>query len=391
MSTLLAEQTENVELNARQEALEERVLLLCPTMGWWKGMYQLPKAGTEVTLADGEAVDKDDITTPRAKLMTDTYPLDRLGNPWKKRFQKLESRMTALKEKYSVPFPIQGVRIVPKTRGQTLMNEMYGLTLGRLRQRERRYTEEGRSIAAANCRDQIEEALRIEGADASPNTPVYDQEKSADEQSIAYELHVAAKEFCANWDDIREQIRRKNNVFSQVEAKVPTNGNVMLGRFHIDVVPVELAGGLTNTHRVTDADLEEHNEVVREACRRRVEEAIETMIEGPRQQLAKALASLNELIAHDRKVTAKSFKPVHEAIAKIRAFDFVANRQLLEQMNELESRLNCTVPVSLDSVTAANNGFTAAINSFMTGVQDAQVQANDLVEFGREARAIDID
>lgn len=382
---------DHVELGSRQAALERRVLLLCPTIGWWRGMYQLPRTSTE-TVSDGKPVDKDDVTTPRAKLMTDAYPVDRSGMAWKKRFQKLESRLSALKERYSVPFSIPGVRIVPKTRGQELLDEMYGLTIGRLRRRIAKAYEDGQAGAANVLERQLTEALRIEGENAPPNTPIYDPTKNSDGQSVAYDLHRAAVEFCNDWERIREQIRAKNDVFTQVESKVPTSSDLMRSKFYLDVVPVELAGGGVNSRqRIDEDDLVAHNDVVREACRRRVDEAIETMIAGPRQQLADALTSLNELVSRDGRVTQKTFKPIRDAIAKIRLFDFVANPQLLQRIGELEHRLSITAPDSLDAMTAANNGFTAAINRFMDEVQDATAMARDLAEFGREHRSIDLD
>lgn len=380
---------DHVELDARREALERSVLLLCPTIGWWKGQYQLPRGNTEVR-SEGSVVDKDDVTTPRTKLMTDAYPVDRHGVAWKKRFQKIESRLSALKDRYSVPFPIQGVRIVPKARGQELMDEMYGLTIGRLRRRIAQAVEDGDEGAADVLQRRLDEALRINGGTAPANTPVFDPTKSEDGQSIAYDLHMAALEFCNDWPAIRNQIQNKNAVFSQVESKVPMNGGVMKTKFALDVVPVELAGRLGDSHTLDQDDLAEHNETVREACRRRVEEAIEEMIRSPRQQLADALQNLKDLIARDGKVTMKSFNPVREAIAKLRMFSFVANDEMMQQINNLEQRLNITVPSSLDSVTAASNGFSAAIEGFMQEVQNAQAQERDMEQFGRDYRGIDL-
>lgn len=389
MPLMLDESVDHVELNSRREALEQQVILICPTISWWKGMYVLPRNSTETT-TDGAVVDKDDITTPQVKLVTDNYPNDRAGNPWKKKFRKLESRLDALKEKYSVPFPIKGVRIVPKSRGIAMMDEMYGLTLGRLRKRLERLQENGQPGEIADCERQLAEAERLEGVSANPNTPVFDNSKPADSQSIAYELHVAAKEFCNNWDNIRAEIARKNKLWSQVESRVPNSAGLMLSKFSLDVVPVELAGGFNNSQRLTQSDLEEHEAIVQDACRRRVEEAIESMIAGPRQQLAEALEDLHKLISRDGRVTQRSFIPVHAAIAKIRAFDFVANSELLERMNQLEQRLNSTQPIGLDRITAANNGFAAALEGFMAEVQNAERQAADLEMFGREFRAIDL-
>lgn len=388
MTTTLEQ--DHVELNSRQEALESNVLLLCPTIGWWKGMYQLSDRNTE-TVTDGKVISSDDVTTPRATLITNAYPVDRQGNPWKKRFQKIESRLGSLKEKYSVPFPIQGVRIVPKSRGREMMDELYGMTIGRLRNRIKQLNNSGDYRAAELAQRSLNDALTLEGENADANTPVFDYTKEADGQSIAYELHRASTEFCNDWPNIRQQIADKNAVFHQVESRVPRSGGVMRTKFHLDVVPVELAGNTRRANSLTLDDLEEHSAIVQDACRRRVEEAIETMIAAPRQQLVEAMAELQELIARDGRVTSKSFAPVRAAIAKIRMFDCVANADMLAQIDNLERVLNTTNTHSLDHVTAAQSGFTAAINSFKAEVQDAEKQSRDLEEFGREFRSLILD
>ena len=179
---------------------------------------------------------------------------------------------------------------MPKARGQELMDKLYGLTLGRLRTREAKLREQGQNQSADAVAQLIEDVLQLEGENARPNTPVYDPEKG-ESQSIAYDLHVAAKEFAADWDNIRAQIERENDVWEQVKSKVPTSAGVMRHKFHLDVVPVELAGDIQGSQTLTQDDLAEHNSIVQEACRRRVEEAIEEMIASPRQQLADALAN----------------------------------------------------------------------------------------------------
>ena len=386
LEPIATDQEDHVDLDARQMVLESRVLLLCPTVGWWRGQYQLPGRSTE-TVSAGETVDREDVTTPRAKLMTHAYPLDQAGVPWKKRFQKIESRLKALKDMYSVAFPIPGVRVVPKTKGPEFMDTMYGLTIGRLRKQYQRAVMEDRTGDAAGLAARLSDALEFNGANAHPNTPIY-QYTANGQQSIAYELHSAATEFCNDWSTIRDQIAQHNDVFKLVAAKVPVNASLMRSKFYLDVVPVELAGGHATGQVLDQDDLAEHNDVVREACRRRVDEAIEAMIAGPRQQLAEALAGLQGLVERNGRVTAKSFSPIRDAIAKIRMFDFVANADLLQQIQQLEQRLDITTPGSLDALTAANNGFSAAIAGFMDEVQDAEGAARDMQTFGRRPRAL---
>ncbi len=269
---------------------------------------------------------------------------------------------------------------------------MYGLTIGRIRNSIAKLRNAGQHLDADQVEDQLRAALVLEGVNALPNTPVYDPTKTADGQSVAYELHQAAVEFCSDWENIRRQIANENTVFSQVESRVPLSAGAMREKFTLDVVPIELAGSRPTS--LTQDDLAEHSAIIQEACRRRVDEAIETIIQGPRQQLADALASLQDLVNRDGRVSSKSFAPVRAAIAKIRMFDFAADPRLLQNISDLERRLNTTSPNSLDRVTAASSGFNAALTLFQEEVQDAESQAAAFDNFGctnRHARSIDLD
>lgn len=376
---------EEPPVQTRMEALNQRVLLVCPSISWWHGMYQLPKTKTEVT-SDGKTVNKKSVTTPQAKLMTDEYPKDSEGVAWKKRFTKINSRLSALKERYSLPFPITGVRIVPKARSRNMFNDMVGLTLSRatvLRDEARRMRNASRERM---LNESINACLQFAGDTAPRDTPVFDPFRNV--QSVAYELYVTANEFCDNWSDIRQQIAQQSDVFDQVESKVPRTAATMRRKFALNITPVELAGGRSNT--LTESDLEEHADAVRATCERQVEAAINEMITGPRQQLAKALADLKERVSDDAKLKSNSFNAVREAMSKIRMFDFVANESLMDQIWQLEQRLDTTVASQLTAEAAATNGFAAALDRFIDEVEDAEKQSSDFEEFGRDLRSIDL-
>lgn len=380
--------TDTSPVETRQDALEQNVLLLAPSIGWWKGIYQLPKTKTNVKV-DDKVVSNTDVTTPRAKLIGDEYPHDSEGRLWKKRFQKLDSRLESVKDQFSVKFPIAGVRVVPKRKGAELMHELFGDTVGTLRRRAEQYRELDRIQDARAIEEQVCEVLdRRGGTNTTKATPVFDLSRSV--QSIAYELDALAEEFVGSLDTVLAEIARENDVYEQVESRVPKSAALMRSKFHLDVVPIELAGQSSAT-KLTATDLEEHSEIVRDACQRQVEAAVEEMIAGPRQQLAEALENLNSLIKRNGRVRDTSFAPVRRAISKIRMFEFCANDDLLENIRLLEHRLNITTPKNLDAVTAANSGFTMAMEGFMAEVQDAEQHQRDLENFGKDLRAINID
>jgi len=374
-------------LNAEQQSvLEQHVILLCPTIGWWRGQYQLPQEKTETTTS-GQQLDSQDITTPRAKLMTARCPVDANGVPWQKRFQAIESRLNAVKNRYSVPFPITGVRIVPKDRGKALFDELYGLTYGQLRESIDNMRDDLLPVPMTyNQKLQANNTAKSEfGNDLSDTTPIFNP-AVGDEQSVAYVLERAKREFCNDWTYIRRQIADSNKVFQHVSSKVPISGKDMAKKFYLDVVPIEIAGSQTN--ELSSESLRAHHDVVKEVCRRRVEAAIDEMIAEPRNQLAQALAGLQELIARDGKVTAKSFNPVRAAIEKIRMFDFVANDTLMHQIRLLEQRIDSSHPRDLSSTQAAQSGFTAAITAFMNEVTDENQRHQDALRFGRARRVV---
>lgn len=328
---------------SRRRALEEQVLLIAPSFGWWRAYYQLPAQKTETTL-DGKPVDKRTVTTPRIRLLTDTCPHDSLGVAWKKRFQTLDSRKSAIVERWSVPFPIQGIRIVPKKVARDFLREI---------------------------------------------------------EDLRADLQTTVDEFIRDYDDVLVQIRTNvgEELFNIARARTsfPATRERMRAKFYIDVVPVEIARpgdeGEVSPRMVGMDQLEEHYELVREATRRKVEEAVESMVAAPRKQLADALAALKDVISRNGKVSTKSFNPVYDAIRKIRAFEFACNEDLLAEIQTLESRMNITVPRTLDSVTAATNGFTAALDGLLVEVDNEEKAAQDQEEFGaaRQFRAIEVE
>lgn len=350
MSTVL-EAPPDEQVHNRQQFLQQRVLLLAPSFGCWRGQYVISEDHVDVRV-DNTTVREGDVTAPRSNLMKETCPLDQNGKPWKKRFSDIEGQQKRLIATYSVQFPITGVRIIPKARGREFF-------------------------------------ARLLGPVDSDGTPIGEPGVPLSEQSIAYQLRVAANEFCDSLDDIYNQIARNNpQVWENVKGRVP-NAHDMRRKFTVDAVPIELAGG--EASQLTAEDLATHHATVRDACQRKVEEAIETMVSGPRAELAEALAGLQELINRDGRVTPKSFGPVRAAIAKMRLFDFVADDTLLAQIGQLERRLDITVPNTLDNVTAANNGFSAALRAVQAEITSSERAQADIERFGRETRAIDID
>lgn len=321
----------------QRRAIADRVLLLAPSIGSWKGHYQLPKSLVKIEL-QGVEVNKKKVTVPCTKLIADDYPLDADGTAWKKRFDRLNSRLGGVLDRYSVPFPITGVRMVPEAVGDTFLTEVDDIK-----------------------RDQL----------------------------------ATVDEFIEAFDNVMAEIRRNTDplVWDHVQRKVPHDRQQMRAKFYLDVIPIQLAGGMGDNElrAVSLADMERHQVLVGESVQRAVSEAVATLVEEPLNQLADKLAALKELIERDGRVTERSYKPVREALAKVRDFMLVPNGELLAAMQQLEDRMRITTPNSLDRVTAAHNGFTALLNSVYSEATDSVRQSAMIEEFGKELRTINVD
>ena len=313
-------------------AIRDYVVLLSMQCHWWKGRYHLPKDQTIVEIS-GEEVAKGSTTTPQARLLTDEYPLDYAGVAWKKRFQSFNAGLARIARRYGEPFPIRGVQMLPRAAMATVMRNL---------------------------------------------------------EDLQRNMSDTADEFVSSIDDVFEQIARYTSppVWGAVSAVVPRSMHAMRAKFFINVVPVEMSYG--SAEAVSMETLEAHHDIVRDAVRRATEQAVETMVAGPRAQLAEALANLSALVNRDGRVTAASFRPAREAIAKIRLFDFVANEELLETIKSLEHRLDITAPTTLDYETATSSGFAAALRSVEDEVTNTSRIAEDVHRFGRQLRSLDV-
>jgi hypothetical protein len=133
-------------------------------------------------------------------------------------------------------------------------------------------------------------------------------------------------------------------------------------------------------------DLGEYEDYLRESMEQRIEGVIEEAIGDTRDLLAETLTHLNDVINRDGRVDARSFAPVHRAMAKISDFKCLASAELIDKINNFEKRLNTTSAKDLNSVVAENNGFSAAIRALHAEVTDETKRAEDRAAFGRGPR-----
>ena len=370
----------------RQAQLQARVFLLSPTLSYWRGSYQLSRQKAGVTI-NGEAVDGNSVTVPHSVLLGKASPVDGSGKPWKSRLQGIESLHTAIVNKYSIAFPIRGVRIVPKASGAAFFAEMIGPTVGALRAAIKADTSTPDEINTAKTRLELTMSQAGEFG-VKETTPVFDP--LAERQSAAYELWAAAIEFCNSLPTIFEQIQRTVDpvVWADTSKRIPQTPRAMWAKFGMDLLPIEIAGG--EPQELTTADMQQYGDVLRSACTRKVEEAIEAMVAEPRAQLAAAVTDLQELLARDGRVTTKSFNPIRAAIEKIRAFEFVADASLLAKIDTMQQQLTGAVPSALTAASSVSNGLMAVLDAVKTEALDEARAATAITNFGHHRRVLDL-
>lgn len=337
---------ERATTSPTQEILRH-VVLINPTLGWWKGHYKIGRADNVSISVDNVEVDSTKVTTPQTKLMDCCDEL----KTWQKRFQKIDSRRSSLIERLSEPFALHGVRIVPRGKLREFMDSLIGPV--------------------------DEYKVPTLAYDADGNYPL-------DVQSIAYDLKVAGDEFALAWPDLYRLMARHTpeSIWARVKGKLSQyhEPRELRRRFYVRALPITIGG---TSEQVGLEEIEAYSDQIRESVATQVEEAISQMISGPREALAEALGNLHDLIKDEGRVTQKSFKPVIAAIEKIRSFKFIANDELLASISAMERRLDAADPKTLNPVTAASNGLFTAIEALQAEVADADKRASDAARFGR--------
>lgn len=314
------------------QTLEEHVVLLALHISRWRGVYHLPEDSVAVAV-DGANVATTSVTVPRARLMTESYPVSVTGQPWVARFNAVENKLRKQIDSLSVPFPIRGVRIVPLRRHQAVLDY----------------------VTAA--RD---------------------------------EMYHLAHEFVQTLPDILEQIRANTDprVWAYVVDNIPRSPAAMAKKFNIGLIPVRLAGRTAQT--LSLHDLGAYANMVQDTVVATVREAIESMITGPREELAEALRNLDELLSRSGRVTQRTFDVVRRAIDKLRAFEFVANEDLLRQIRSFEQRMQATDPRSLIDQASVRLTFRSALDSLLKEAQDEVKAEADANRFVHTRRVIEL-
>jgi len=320
-----------------------------PTVGGFK--YQLGTAGQDVEISvGGHTIDKKHVTKPQFKVFDLCDELKEI----RKKFRQLDTKIDNLTGFESVSVT-RGIRAFPIHGFKTYMDKLVG------------ETRDGHVIQRKE----------------TDGTPV-----PFEEQSFLYQLKYLARDLTNRWPQILSMMEEnaESHVWDQVKHKLPQAATLAAAHY-ISIFPVYLQAG--EELKIGAEDIVGYEEHFREAVTGRIEQVIDSMVGEPRKLLAEKLNDLHELIQRNGKVTEKSFRPIREAIAKIRHFRFIANDDLLRQIEGMEKRLELTDASELNSTTAAHNGMLTAIEALSNEVTDAEKQTKDFAAFGGRSRGLE--
>ena len=320
--------------------LAERVLLICPTLSFWQGQYQLPKEQVQVHFqtrgADAEdtILDDESITRTKVNLLTEKWPTAGSpdGTPWKKLFGKLRSRQATIVNKYSTGFPdMPGVRLVPKVAGVGLFREL---------------------------------------------------------DAVKADLNTLADQFCDALDQIKAELGNKLDakVWAAIRNKIPATREKMRLKFNSAALPIEISGQESSI--LTMSELQEFRGTIKAQIDSRVEAAVEEMIGAPRRELAAAIDALVELLSQESRVTDRSFNAVRQAMQKLRHFSFAAPPELLQRMNQVEESIRSSDPATLRSSPDSRVRLAAAISGITEELRDSTKLSIQIAAISNRSRRV---
>lgn len=309
--------------------IESHVIMVAPTLGQWQGRYYVKDDLVEVhTAVEGEQAET--LTSPRTRFMTKKYPVDVVtGQAWKTIFDGIVQRKNRILERFSIPVPIRGVRVVPKAAGE----EFFRLTIG----------------------------------------------DGSGEPSIRQQWHDAATRFSNQLEEVYAQIRERTpkSIWEAVRYKLPQTPEQMRQKFYFALYPIEFPSADTPV-RITGEELSQYRHLVQQQCQEMVDRTLGAVFARPRQELAAALRQFDELVRRGGRVTMRSVRPLQEAVRKFRMFEFVADKELIAKIDKLQGDLQVTDADDLRD-EAYVSGLASAVRSVAEAAMASVHDADDLL------------
>lgn len=309
-----------------EKELNKNILFVCITVHCWRGLYKISEADIKIGKVE---LDKEKITDPRWKLMP---------KYWHDRFTKIEHKIRSTVDKLSLPFPIRGIDIVPRSYALKMFQDI----------------------------DKI----------------------------CKTEFYPAADEFAAAWPGIVNDLKLSMapDIFNLVRHHLPDNASTIRQRFHVVKHVIPMTGDMTGFGKVTDEEANEFAVEINKYTQQFISDTTDLIVKNLHDELNNAVDNLVARIDEKGIVKEGTVDMVRRAFDKLKAFDFAASPDILKKMNNIERTINETSVSELNLDNRHGSGLIST--NLIKALRSIQKQYNDDVnivsKFGRKARAISI-
>jgi len=354
-------QNEQEQSSAETQELLQKVLqhvaIGAVSVSWPKLTHQITNANVSINGEDAisEDLKKETYIPPRWQLMP---------KEWAHKFSSFESRARRALDSRSIPYPIaKGMKIIPIMRYREIQENIDAI-------REEFF--ETRQAFIEDYTNIIEKHRTELGARAweaaSKKIPTVAQLPS----KFSIDLNILpVVPNSVNPEKLSEALERIES-FSEL-----TPNETLQHAYDL------LAGEATSA---TNAESNLSNRVMRDFMQRAesqtqkiLDSVVDVMAKEPREELANAVDHLVESLRDGRRISTGAISPINRAIANIRGFAFLADKQLLDQMTALENRLADVTPKQLNSDARVGA-------SLAEGLRKMAEKARDEVAIGKAVR-----
>jgi hypothetical protein len=287
-----------------EEIVNEKIMLVNPSLSLWQGRHDLKADKTEFRVNEA-TVEEKDLTTPSIKLFTKEGPHAPDGQTWHAKLQSVVTKFTRVKKEHTLNYNLGGVRILPVAKFNTYISAIYG----------------------------------YEGSPEYPeeNTPAWYLKYIQDTMPTQYSDLINYWQSKVYWPYVEDRIPSKEKLAKRFKFSLTT--------FSVGV-----------SEGVQKHLMEREMATVSRACRSQINDLVSAMIEEPRRALAEAIEDASKQITEGEVVTRNTLNSVRSAIAQFKAFDFIADAEIMRRLQQLETAVIAAEPREL-----ANNPDVAAL------------------------------
>lgn len=132
-------------------------------------------------------------------------------------------------------------------------------------------------------------------------------------------------------------------------------------RNYADLIQHGVREGRARVRAIDDVDADELVGEARQQMNRYAEQFVEAMAREPRQQLQEAVDNMLTSLREGRRIVPGTIAQIERAVELLRGFRFLADSELLRQMDRMEAQLQAVTVAQLNSDTEIGSRLAAVL------------------------------